>query len=39
MRGGLCLLITELVEMFKAMPRGLPGVPVFTYPGQVRGCD
>jgi integrase len=24
----------ELVEMFRAMPRGLPGVPVFTYQGR-----
>ena len=27
-------LTRELVEMFKAMPRGLPGVQVFTYQGK-----
>jgi integrase len=30
-------LAPELVAMFKAMPRGLPGVPVFTYGGQGLG--
>ena len=28
----------ELVEMFKAMPRGLPGVKVFTYQGKSVSC-
>jgi len=27
-------LTDELVEMFKAMPRGLPNMPVFTYQGR-----
>lgn len=27
-------LTAELVEMFKAMPRGLPNVPIFTYQGN-----
>jgi integrase len=27
-------LNTELVDMFRAMPRGLPMTPVFTYRGQ-----
>jgi integrase len=31
-------LTRELVEMFKAMPRGLPGVRVFTYRGQGLGA-
>jgi integrase len=28
----------EMVEMFKAMPRGLPAVPVFTYQGKSIGA-
>jgi len=32
--GRLLLLNQELVEMLKAMPRGLPGVRVFAYEGQ-----
>jgi integrase len=28
----------ELMEMFKAMPRGLPGVKVFTYAGRQTGA-
>ena len=28
----------KLLEMFKAMPRGLPGVPVFTYKGNSVSC-
>ncbi len=32
--GRLVPLNHELVEMFRAMPRGLPGVPVFTYQGK-----
>lgn len=32
--GRLVPLEPELVEMFKAMPRGLPGVPVFTRNGK-----
>jgi integrase len=31
-------LAGELVEMFKAMPRGLPGVKVFTYAGRQIGA-
>ena len=27
----------ELIEMFRSMPRGLPGVPVFTYQGKALG--
>ena len=30
-------LTAELVEMFKAMPRGLPGVRVFQYQGKAFG--
>jgi integrase len=30
-------LSAELVEMFKAMPRGLPNMPVFTYQGRSVG--
>jgi integrase len=32
--GRLVPLNHELVEMFRAMPRGLPGVQVFTYKGR-----
>ncbi len=32
--GRLVPLNRELMEMFKAMPRGLPGVRVFTYEGK-----
>ena len=32
--GRLVPLNSELVEMFKAMPRGLPSVAVFTYKGR-----
>jgi integrase len=32
--GRLVPLTGELVEMFKAMPRGLPGVNVFTFKGR-----
>jgi integrase len=32
--GRLVSFNPELVEMFKAMPRGLPGVPVFTRKGK-----
>ncbi|MBW1992357.1 MAG: site-specific integrase [Deltaproteobacteria bacterium] len=32
--GRLVPLPPELVEMFRAMPRGLPQTPVFTYKGQ-----
>jgi integrase len=32
--GRLVPLNRELMEMFKAMPRGLPMTPVFTYKGQ-----
>jgi integrase len=32
--GRLVPLNHGLVEMFRAMPRGLPGVPVFTYQGK-----
>ena len=32
--GRLVPLAGELVEMFKAMPRGLPGVPVFLRDGK-----
>jgi integrase len=31
-------LTHELVEMFKAMPRGLPAVKVFTYAGRQIGA-
>ena len=31
-------LTGELVTMFKAMPRGLPGVKVFTYQGKSVSC-
>ncbi len=31
-------LTRELVEMFKAMPRGLPAVKVFTYAGRQIGA-
>jgi integrase len=31
-------LHTEVVEMLKAMPRGLPGVRVFTYMGKSVAC-
>jgi integrase len=30
-------LTGELVEMFKAIPRGLPNMPVFTYQGRSIG--
>ena len=30
-------LTAELVEMLKAMPRGLPNTPVFTYQGRTVG--
>ncbi len=33
--GRLVPLNRELVEMFKAMPRGLPGVRVFTYEREI----
>jgi integrase len=36
--GRLVPLEQELVEMFKAMPRGLPGVKVFTYQGKSVSC-
>ncbi len=36
-RGRLIPLTAELVEMFKAMPRGLPGVRVFQYKGKAFG--
>jgi len=36
--GRLVPLTGELVEMFKAMPRGLPGVKVFTYQGKSVSC-
>ena len=36
--GRLVPLTGELVEMFKAMPRGLPGVKVFTYQGKSVAC-
>jgi len=32
--GRLVPLNRELIEMFKAMPRGLPLTPVFTYKGN-----
>ena len=32
--GRLVPLTGEMVEMLQAMPRGLPGVPVFTYQGK-----
>jgi len=35
--GRLVPLARELVEMFKAMPRGLPAVKVFTYEGRSLG--
>jgi integrase len=31
-------LTGELVEMFKAMPRGMPGMRVFTYQGKSVSC-
>jgi integrase len=31
-------LNSELVEMFRAMPHGLPGVPVFTYRNKTIKC-
>jgi integrase len=42
--GRLVPLNREIIEMFKAMPRGLPGVEVFTYRGKSvasiwRGLD
>ena len=37
--GRLVPLNRELMEMFKAMPRGLPMTPVFTYKGQFHGGD
>ncbi|MEW6386312.1 MAG: tyrosine-type recombinase/integrase [Thermodesulfobacteriota bacterium] len=36
--GRLVPLSQEMVEMLKAMPRGLPGVPVFTYKGNSVAC-
>jgi integrase len=36
--GRLVPLNPELVEMFKAMPRGLPDVPVFTRNGKPITC-
>jgi len=36
--GRLVPLEHELVEMFKAMPRGLPGVRVFNYKGKSVSC-
>jgi integrase len=36
--GRLVPLAEDLVEMFKAMPRGLPGVKVFTYQGKSVSC-
>jgi integrase len=36
--GRLVPLNQELLKMFKAMPRGLPGVPVFTYKGNSVSC-
>ena len=35
--GRLVPLTRELVEMFQAMPRGLPGVRVFPYKGKAFG--
>ena len=36
--GRLVPLTRELVEMFRAMPRGLPAVKVFTYAGRQIGA-
>jgi integrase len=36
--GRLVPLTPELVELFKAMPRGLPAVKVFTYAGRQIGA-
>jgi len=36
--GRLVPLNGELMEMFRAMPHGLPGVPVFTYKGKSISC-
>jgi len=36
--GRLVPLTRELVEMLRAMPRGLPGVKVFTYAGRQIGA-
>jgi integrase len=36
--GRLVPLSPELVEMFRAMPRGLPAVKVFTYAGRQLGA-
>jgi integrase len=36
--GRLVPMNGELMEMFKAMPRGLPGVKVFTYAGRQIGA-
>jgi integrase len=33
--GRLVPLNEELIEMFKGMPRGLPGVKVFTFQGKL----
>lgn len=37
--GRLVPLAPEVVEMFKAMPRGLPGVRVFPYKGKAFGSS
>jgi integrase len=36
--GRLVPLNQELLEMFRAMPRGLPTLPVFTYKGNSVSC-
>jgi integrase len=36
--GRLVPLNGELIDLFRAMPRGLPGVPVFTYQGKSISC-
>ena len=36
--GRLVRLNRELVDMLQAMPRGLPGVKVFTYDGKSVSC-
>ena len=36
--GRIVPLNRELVEMFRAIPRGLPGLPVLTYQGKSISC-
>jgi hypothetical protein len=36
--GRIVPLNRELAAMFKAMPRGLPGVRIFTYKGRGPGA-